>query len=313
VRVCDTQKHSSTHPISHSLPLEYLPKPFCYAIRRPEHYPEGTITIEALKTNNSESAQPVTTQVFENVHSQPEVHFFINAATKVTLKGRQYVHAWLNQQFADTSGVTHRLSARSRQFSSFVILLGKLNSPTEFAPKHAMIVQNKDDFLIPLSLSHLPTAKEFRDAVESLSPEQQRFCKAFRGMQLEGSLFCMCVVQIKPQLEKLLNLPPRALVKERRLVEQLMKLFVDYQISSDLVSYDGAEDEKVGFKVQFVKDMTNKILDEIKEEADKQLAERKAQVEFKMQQEELAMAFSLQSVQRYVCVYLHVALVCMSC
>ena len=33
-------------------------------------------------------------------------------------------------------------------------------------------------------LETIPTAKEFKDAISSLSPEQQRFCKAFRGMQL---------------------------------------------------------------------------------------------------------------------------------
>lgn len=43
--------------------------------------------------------------------------------------------------------------------------------------------------------------------VESLSPEQQAFAKAYRGMQLAGTLFTVVVVQIKPQLEKLLALP----------------------------------------------------------------------------------------------------------
>ena len=46
----------------------------------------------------------------------------------------------------------------------------------------------------PLVLEQLPTAAEFRDAVESLSPEQQRFCQAFRRMQLEGSVFAVAVI-----------------------------------------------------------------------------------------------------------------------
>jgi hypothetical protein len=33
--------------------------------------------------------------------------------------------------------------------------------------------------------------QEFRDAIESLSPEQQRFAKAIRAMQLESTLFGM--------------------------------------------------------------------------------------------------------------------------
>lgn len=38
-----------------------------------------------------------------------------------------------------------------------------------------------------MDLEAIPTAKEFRDAIESLSAEQQRFAKAFRSMQLESS------------------------------------------------------------------------------------------------------------------------------
>ena len=33
-----------------------------------------------------------------------------------------------------------------------------------------------------------------------MSPEQQRFAKAFRAMQLEGSMFAVLVVQLKPQV-----------------------------------------------------------------------------------------------------------------
>ena len=56
-------------------------------------------------------------------------------------------------------------------------------------------------------LETIPTPAEFRDAIESLSPEQQRFAKAYRGMQLASTLFAVAVVQIKPQLERLLGLP----------------------------------------------------------------------------------------------------------
>ena len=60
-------------------------------------------------------------------------------------------------------------------------------------------------------LETLPTPKEFKDAIASLSPEQQRFAKAYRSMQLEGSVFAVLVVQLKPQLEAVLNLPAAAL------------------------------------------------------------------------------------------------------
>ena len=87
------------------------------------------------------------------------------------------------------------------------------------------------------------TAKEFKDAIQSLSPEQQDFCKAFRGMQLESTLFGVVVIQIVPQLEKLLNLAPDALAKEVLLTEQLMELFIKYQIPADLLAFEQGEHE----------------------------------------------------------------------
>ena len=88
----------------------------------------------------------------------------------------------------------------------------------------------------------LSQRKEFRDAIESLSPEQQAFCKAYRKLQLAGTLFAVCVVQIKPQLEALLNLPPDGLTKEVQMCQDLMSMFIEYQIPSDLLIYDGDKD-----------------------------------------------------------------------
>ena len=55
--------------------------------------------------------------------------------------------------------------------------------------------------LTPFFCASFPS-EEFRDAIESLSPEQQRFAKAIRSMQLESTLFGLVIVHIKPQLEK---------------------------------------------------------------------------------------------------------------
>merc|ERR1719327_412694 len=109
---------------------------------------------------------------------------------------------------------------------------------TKFVPKFAAIVQNKDELAIPLNMSTIPTPKEFKDAIQSLSPEQQRFAKAFRAMQLQSTLFGVCVIQIKPQMEKLLGLADDALTKEIKLTQDLMELFIRYQIPSDLLSFD---------------------------------------------------------------------------
>merc|ERR1719189_129797 len=120
-----------------------------------------------------------------------------------------------------------------------------LSSATSLEPTFAAIVQNKDELSIPLELSTIPTPKEFKDAIESLSPEQQAFAKAFRSMQLASTLFGVLVIQIKPQLERVLNLPEDSLTKEIKLTQDLMKLFVKYQIPADLLSYERRTPENV--------------------------------------------------------------------
>ena len=40
-------------------------------------------------------------------------------------------------------------------------------------------------------------------------------------MQLEGSVFGVCIIQLKPQLERLLNLPDDSLTKEIKLTQVL--------------------------------------------------------------------------------------------
>lgn len=64
------------------------------------------------------------------------------------------------------------------------MVVGRIASADSFDPKHAIIVQNNDHIKIKLILETIPTPKEFKEAISSLSPEQQRFCKAFRSMQL---------------------------------------------------------------------------------------------------------------------------------
>jgi hypothetical protein len=78
-------------------------------------------------------------------------------------------------------GAGAALVARARQFSSFILLVGRIASADVFEPRFGIIVQNKDVLSIPLMLEQIPTPKEFRDAIESLSPEQQRFARPSAG------------------------------------------------------------------------------------------------------------------------------------
>ena len=217
---------------------ENLPKPFCYAIRRPDHYPEGELSIE-YPSGMTKAHMLSSVRKAMNPHM---MHFPLNAATNIQFSGDRYLHACVNNQFGSSPGkITNNqfsIHARARQFSSFILMIGTVPTAKKFDVKHAIIIKDKDELQIPLSMETIPTAKEFKEAISSISPEQQRFAKAYRKMQLSSTLFAIAVVQIKPQLEKLLNLPNDSLTKEIQLTQDLMKLFIKYQIPSDLISYD---------------------------------------------------------------------------
>jgi len=111
-------------------------------------------------------------------------------------------------------------------------VVGTLSTHDTMTPTHAFLVKNRDEVRVPLELATLPTAGEFRDAVQSLSPEQQAFAKAVRGYQLASTLFAVATIQIKPAMEQVLNLPPDALTKEIALTDSLVELFVKHQVRS---------------------------------------------------------------------------------
>eukprot|EP00434_Breviolum_minutum_P013220 symbB.v1.2.011651.t1/scaffold789.1/size230748/12 len=103
-------------------------------------------------------------------------------------------------------------------------------------------------------------------------------------MQLESTLFGVVVVQIKPQLEKLLNLPDDSLTKEIKLTQDLMELFLKYQIPSDLLSFsepEGAtETTSAPARLQTVKGHVKAMLDMIQKEKEAEIEERKKEAQF---------------------------------
>eukprot|EP01062_Namystynia_karyoxenos_P084370 TRINITY_DN990_c0_g2_i1.p1 TRINITY_DN990_c0_g2~~TRINITY_DN990_c0_g2_i1.p1 ORF type:complete len:933 (+),score=299.99 TRINITY_DN990_c0_g2_i1:85-2799(+) len=232
---------------------EFRPRGFCYPVRRPEHYPEGSVSVEIAKDALSGDSVPIQTFTVSRLAQEP-MRFPLSAAADLAFYGERHLHVCVLHRFGTDQHGLLRLCARARQFSSFILLAGKLAGADLFDPQAAMIVQNKDDLVVPLVLDTIPTKKEFRDAIESLSPEQQRFAKAFREMQLASTVFGVVIIQIKPQLERLLNLPPDSLTKEVALTQELMELFIEYQLPSDLMTYDGDEDAPVAGKVATVKE-----------------------------------------------------------
>ncbi|MBL8685173.1 MAG: hypothetical protein JNK05_38705 [Myxococcales bacterium] len=249
---------------------EHRPLPFSHAIRRPEHDPEGTLSIEVKR--GSSMAEPISTIVATSESTRP-MFFALDASTRVAVHGQRHLHAWVSHQFSGSPSLALELVARARQFSSFILLVGRIAAADVFEPRFGVIVQNKDLLSIPLMLEQIPTPKEFRDAIESLSPEQQRFAKAFRGMQLESTLFGVCVIHIKPQLEKLLKLDPDSLTKQIKLTQELSSLFIDYQIPSDLLSYDGPRENPSSEKIARVNEYVARMREMINLSKQRELEE----------------------------------------
>eukprot|EP00474_Spongospora_subterranea_P010859 CRZ11317.1 hypothetical protein [Spongospora subterranea] len=256
---------------------QYTPQPFCYSVRKPEHSSEGTITIE------SSSQNPIYSGVrFISPAMSYPIQMPISAAVKVDFGGERYIHTCLFTQFADDAGLHLNFISRSAQFSSFIVVIGNMVSARVFQPKAAIIVQNKDEVVIPLLSEQIPSAKEFRDAIESLSPEQQRFAKAMRSMQLENSLIGVAIIQIKPQLEKLLNIPVNSLTKEIQLTQDLTELLIKYQIPSDLLSFDGDGAAGASVKIDAVKGFVKNMQNMIQQCRDKQLTEAQEEAELRL-------------------------------
>eukprot|EP00548_Thalassiothrix_antarctica_P002812 CAMPEP_0194134468 /NCGR_PEP_ID=MMETSP0152-20130528/4546_1 /TAXON_ID=1049557 /ORGANISM="Thalassiothrix antarctica, Strain L6-D1" /LENGTH=1063 /DNA_ID=CAMNT_0038830223 /DNA_START=66 /DNA_END=3257 /DNA_ORIENTATION=+ len=252
---------------------QFRPTSFSYTVRRPNHYPDGVIAIES-KISDTGKTEPINTHTCYIPGDEKDAMMIpINSSTTLEMTGDRYLHGWMNHRFESSSIGSYTLTARARQFSSFMLLVGVLGGANVFEPKDAIIVQNKDEILIPLLLKELPSAKEFKDSISSLSPEQQRFAKAFRGMQLESSVFAVCVIQLKPQLEALLGLPENALTKEIKLTQDLLSLFVHYQIPSDLLSFDGPEDFSKVNKLHAVKKHVATVMEVISETKKSELEE----------------------------------------
>eukprot|EP01064_Diplonema_japonicum_P032090 TRINITY_DN595_c0_g3_i9.p1 TRINITY_DN595_c0_g3~~TRINITY_DN595_c0_g3_i9.p1 ORF type:complete len:1168 (+),score=346.54 TRINITY_DN595_c0_g3_i9:34-3537(+) len=264
---------------------EVAPREFCYAVRRDGHDPEGVVAVE-------EGSVPVMTtarclSLSGRRISTGRMRFALNAAAEVSFGGERFVHAYVRHRFStEEAGRPLELVARARQFSGFVLAIGRIGGRDLFLPEHAILVRNKDELRVPLELEQIPTPKEFEDAVESLSPEQQRFAKAYRSMQMEATLFGVCVLQVKPQLERVLNLPQGALTKELRLTEDLLELFVDHNISSDLLSFqadflDDEDEVPTAHKVEAVRGRVEAMKAVIQEAKDEILEEQRRIAELK--------------------------------
>jgi hypothetical protein len=83
------------------------------------------------------------------------------------------LHGWLQHRLP-ANDQWYQLIARARQLPSFLVIVGTMAGADTFDPKDAIILQNKGEAIVPILMNVLSTAKEFKDAVLSLSPEQKR-------------------------------------------------------------------------------------------------------------------------------------------
>ena len=110
---------------------EFRPKPFSYAVRRDAAaFPDGLLSIEQ---STADGRQPVMTssRLLSSCSTRddggaPPMHFALGAAVDVGFYGERRVHAYTRRAFGDTSQGKLTLVARARQFSSFLLLLGKV-------------------------------------------------------------------------------------------------------------------------------------------------------------------------------------------
>ena len=62
---------------------------------------------------------------------------------RVSFGGERLLHAWLRHGFSGQPPPQLHLVARAQQFSSYIVLAGRLVSATKFEPSCAVIVQNR--------------------------------------------------------------------------------------------------------------------------------------------------------------------------
>lgn len=106
-------------------------------------------------------------------------------------------------------------------------------------------------------------------------------------MQLESTLFGVCVIPIRPLLERLMNVPSGSLVKEIALNERLLELLTQYQVPSDLLSYFGPEDAPVRSKLDYIEAQVAKLQAVVNAAKDAQLEEAQLAAKYRFNEDEL--------------------------
>jgi hypothetical protein len=157
----------------------YAPRPFCFAVRQPDRSPEGVIAMEAMLDG---ATTPIETIVRTMAEPSPPMSFALDAATRVTFHGERHLHCYIAHAFgrerggrggAPSAPSALTLAMRARQFSCFLVLVGRLGAGGTLEPQHGLIVRNKDELKIPLLLEQLARARDGSAHVSASAREAQ--------------------------------------------------------------------------------------------------------------------------------------------
>lgn len=105
-------------------------------------------------------------------------HGSVGCDLQVEFHGDRYLHGMIGHSFAGSGSAwlprreeersVHlrsadplrlAISGRARQFSSFILLVGRIGGPSLFLPSAAIVISNKDEVKIQLELEKIPTPK----------------------------------------------------------------------------------------------------------------------------------------------------------
>ena len=220
----------------------YRPVSFSYAVRRSAaHAPDGFIRIEESFLPQQLASSPTNIPIETTVRYDPNVagsttEVVINAASSIRISGPKYYHSYFAHRFSSSAApsIQLQLTAESKQYSSFAVLLGRLTTTGTFHPVQGFVIQNTAEVVVPLEATYLPTAKEYKESnTSSPASVQWKISEAYRMKRLQNSIFAICVIQVKPHLEQVLKLPADSLSREIALTQSVIDLFINHQITAD--------------------------------------------------------------------------------
>ena len=240
-------------------------KAFCYAVRRDRCHPEGYISLERFK----EHSETVLVETFVCEEKKRQLcSMKISSATTVSMNCSVYFHSFVQNAFFENTEnpAFGNLAVRSNPFSCFLVCIGRLTEHCKFDPVFGIVVRDKCEILIPLTIDSIPSAAEFKKQIVSISPNMQTFSTMYRQQQLDQSLFAIAVIPLKEQMEMVLALPRYSLVKEISLFNSLLDVFIDWQIPPDMLKGNNVAQVKLNVEriqliveIQKIREMENNL------------------------------------------------------